>query len=258
MNTLLKPNGGQKLSIESRAENESSGGLHIYDSLRQDISCLSPTDRHVIRNWSNHTDRYHGPCTLFALCKEFCDTLLSVRTMQAPISAEDESQRGTRHNRPAISDAAKNLLEQICLEAGVEGPVDLQVDPTPIRLPPKQFLLVAQAKFFQQADCATDLFVHSCFWSNVERVYSRPLTPADEAWAFCFNAIVLIILGPESLNQNSDPQIAAQFVRPYLLTVLSAVSSSRLLMVAKIVNVQALALLVSTACIIKTYASLLR
>lgn len=258
MNTLLKPNEGQKLSIETRAENESSGGLPIYDSLRQDISCLPPTDRHVIRNWSNHTDRYHGPCTLFALCNEFCNALLSVGTMRAPGSAEDESQRGTRHNRPAIDDAAKNLLEQLCLEAGVEEFVDLQADPTPIQLPPKQVLLVAQEKFFQQADYATDLFAHSCFRSNVKRVYSRPLTTADEAWAICFNAIVLIILGPESLNQNSDPQIAAQFFRPYLLTILSAVSNSRVLMVAKIVNVQALALLVSTACIIKTYASLLQ
>lgn len=179
--------------------------------------------------------------------------------MQAPRSAEDESQRGTRHNRPAINDAAKNLLEHICLEAGVEESNDLQADPTPIRLPPKQFLLVAQARFFQQIDYATDLFVHPCFWSNVERVYSRPLTPADEAWAICFNSIVLIVLGPESLNQHSDPQIAAQFFRPYLLTILSAVSNSRVLMVAKIVNVQALALLVSTACSInKAYASLLQ
>lgn len=222
------------------------------------ISCQPPTDRHVIRNWSNRTDRYHGPCTLSALCNEFCDTLLSVRTMQAPRSGEDGSQRGTRHNRPATSDAAKSLLEQICLEVGVEESVDLQVDLTAIRFPPQQFLLVAQEKFFQQADYATDLLVHSCFWSNMERVYSRPLTPADEAWAICFNAIVLIVPGPESLNHNSDPQIAAQFVRPYLLTVLSAVNNSRILMITDIVNVQALALLVSTAGIIKTYASRLQ
>jgi hypothetical protein len=113
---------------------------------------------------------------------------------------------------------------------------------------------MAQTQFFQQTDYATDIFVQSCFWSNVERVYSRPFTPADEAWAICFNTIILIVLGPESSNQDCDSLFGSQFVRPFLLTVRSALSNPRDLMAAKIVNVQALALLVSIPCITKTKA----
>ena len=256
MNTLLKMNGNQRLFVEPATEDDCSGGFSANDPLSEDSTSLPPTDRHIVRSSSNLTDRYHGPCTLFALCNEFCDTLLSVEQMPTPTSAKNESQRSKRHNRPAINDATKDLLDHICLEAGTEESVDLQADPIPIRLPPKQFLLMAQTQFFQQADYATDIFVQSCFWSNVERVYSGPLTPADEAWAICFNTIILLVLGPESSTQDCDSLISSQFVRPFLLTVRSALSNPRVLMAAKIVNVQALALLVSTPCIVKMYASL--
>lgn len=257
MNTLLKTNGNQRLFVETATEDECSGGLSANDPLGEDSPCLPPTDRHIVRSSSNLTDRYHGPCTLFALCNEFSDTLLSVQRMQTPTSTNDESQRSKKHNKPAINDANKDLLDQICLEAGIEESVDLQADRIPIRLPPKQFLLMAQTQFFQQADYATDIFVQTCFWSNMERVYSKPFTPADEAWAICFNTIILLVLGPESSTQDCDSLIGSQFVRPFLLTVRSALSNPRVLMAAKIVNVQALALLVSTPCIIKMYASLL-
>ena len=220
--------------------------------------CLPPTDRHIVRNSLNLTDHYHGPCTLLALCNEFYDTLVSVQWMQAPGSVKDESQRSKGLNRPAISDTTRGLLDQVCLEAGVEDSVDLQAGPAPVQLPPKQFLLIAQTKFFQQADYATDLFVQSCYRSNVERIYNKPFTLADEAWAICFNVIILLVLGPESLTQYCDPQTTSQLIQPYLLTVRSALSNPRILTVAKLVNVQALALLVSTICIITMHISLLQ
>ena len=254
MNNLLKTNGGQRPSNVTAAENESSGGLFAYDSFREDSTCLPPTDRHIVRNWSNLSDRYHGPCTLLALCNEFRSTLLSMQSVQAPSSAESEYQRHRRHNSPVINDAAKDLLELICREAGIEECFDLQGDPTPIRLPPKQLLLIAQTRFFQQADYATDLFIQSCFQSNVERVYNEPLAPHDEAWAICFNMMIVLVLGPGSLNEN----VGSQFVRPYLMIVHSALSNPRILMATRIVNVQALALLVSAACIIRSYDSLLQ
>lgn len=254
MNTLLKTNGNQRLSVETATEDACSVEFSASDPLGGDSPCLPLTDRHIVRSSSNLTDRYHGPSTLFALCNDFCDTLLPVQPTQTPTSATDESQRSKKHHRPAISDAAKDLLIHICLEAGSEESVDLQADSIPIRLPPKQFLLMAQTQFFQQADYATDIFVQSSFCSNVERVYSRPFTPADEAWAICFNTIILLVLGPESSSQDCDPLIGSQFVRPFLLTVRSALSNPRVLMVPKLVNVQALVLLVSTPCILKMKA----
>ena len=248
MNTLLKVNGNQRLSIETATEDAGSGETLANDPLGEDSPGLPPTDRHIIRSTSNFTDRYYGPCTLFALCNDLSDTLIPAQRIQTPTSTRDERERSRSRNRPAISQAAKGLLDQICLEAGTEDSVDLQADLIPIRLPPKQFLLMAQTQYFQQVDYATDIFVQSCFWSNVERVYSRPFTPADEAWAICFNTMILLVLGPESSSQDWDSLMSSQFVRPFFLTVRSALSDPRALMTAKLVNVQALALLVSTRC----------
>ncbi|KAL9130414.1 MAG: hypothetical protein Q9175_007027 [Cornicularia normoerica] len=253
MNTLFKTNGNQRLSIETATEDGCSGEIFAGDPLGEDGQCL-PTDRHIVRSSLSLTDRYHGPSTLFALCNDFCDILLPVQRIQTLTSAKDESQRSEEHSRPAINDVVKDLLNHLCLEAGTEEAVDLQANSIPIRLPPKQFLLMAQTQFFEQADYATDIFVQSSFWPNVERVYSRPFTPADEAWAICYNTIILLVLGPESSSQDCDTLVGSQFVRPFLLTVRSALSNPRVLMAAKLVNVQALALMVSTPGILKMKA----
>ena len=101
-----------------------------------------------------------------------------------------------------MNNAAKDLLHHICLEAGSEESVDLQADPTPIWLPPKQSLLMAQTHFFQQADYATDVFVF-----QRGRVYSKPFRSANETWAFCSNTVMLLAFGPESLAQKCDFQV---------------------------------------------------
>ena len=250
MNTLLKTNGNSKLSTEAEREGECPGELFGSEQLDEDNPSLPPTDRHIVRCSANLTDRYHGPCTLFTLCNELSDTLLSAPGTRIPTSPKDDSPRTKRQCKPAINEATRNLLDHICFEAGIEDAIDLQADPIPIRLPPKQFLVMAQTQFFQQTNYVTDVFVQSCFWSNVERVYSRPFTPADEAWAICFNTIILLVLGPESSIQDCDSLLSSQFVRPFLMTVRSALSNPQVLMAAKIVNVQALALLVSPYTII--------
>ena len=256
MNTLLKFNGKQRLSIETVTEEDCSGAISTHNPLLEESPYLPSIDRHTIRRSSSLTDRYHGPCTLVGLCHEFSDGLLPLQPMQTLPAVTDEPQPTNRHPRPVVNDLTKFLLDRICLEAEVEDSVDLYADPKPIRLPPKQSLLMIQAPFFQQADHATDLFVQSSFWSNVERVYSRPFTPADEAWAICFNTIILLTIGPEVSRQNNDIQIGSQFVRPFLSTVRSLPHNPRVFMAAKLVNVQALALLVSYSCNIKTCPSL--
>lgn len=253
MTKFLKTNGNQKLFPNMAIEDDNPGEFPTDDILGEDDLSLPQTDRHIVRSSSNLTDRYHGPCTLLALCNEFSDTLLSAQQAQSPTSTSRDS---TSSNTPVINDAAKGLLDLIRLEASTEDSIDLQADPIPIRLPPKQFLLMAQTQFFQQVDYATDIFVQAHFWSNVERVYSRPFTSADEAWAICFNTIILLVLGPDSSSQDCDSMIGSQFVRPFLLTVRSALSNPRILMAAKIVNVQALALLVSVPSCSKLYALL--
>ena len=245
MNNFLRTNGNQRTTPETAIEAERSSENSADNPLCEDNLCLSPIDRHLVRSTLSLTDRYHGPCTLLAFCNDFRDTLLSVELVETPNSTPNVSPQNRKHIRPTIDVAAKGMLDRICLEVGTEESVDLQANFDPIRLPPKQFLMMAQTQFFQQADYETDIFVQSCFLTNVERVYSRPFTPADEAWAICFNTIILLVLGPENSTQSCDTLNGSQFVRPFLLTVRSALSNPRALLVAKIVNVQTLALLVS-------------
>jgi hypothetical protein len=191
-------------------------------------------------------DRPAGPSSLSALCHEFCDLAFSAQRPSSLRSTKDQIQQGETEDHPAQNEAIKDVLTRMCFDAGIEDSFNLQSDHVPIRLPPKQFLLTIQTQYFQQADYTTDIFVQSCFWSNVERIYSRPFTPADEPWAICLNTIILLVLGSESTAEGNDPLAGSQFAQPFLLTIRTALSNPRVLMAPKLVNIQALALLVST------------
>jgi hypothetical protein len=226
------------------AEEASSIVFSTDDQLIEEAPCLSPTNSHVFRSQPNPISRSHGPCTLVALCNAFYCTTLSEQHASGP---KDNSIRSSSQDRSATDEAVKGILASMCLEAGLEESFDLSSDQIPIRLPPKQFLLMAQSQFFQQPDFATDIFVPSSFWSTVERIYSQPFNPADEAWAICFNTIILLVLGSEASNQGGDPLLASQFVLPFFSTVRTALSNPRILMAPRLINIQALTLLVSSS-----------
>lgn len=212
-----------------------------------DTPARNPADRHAVRSEKDLEDRYHGPCSLLVLCTEFRDLILSEqrkRDLRQPGNDSPSSQK--KQDTTFHDEAVQGLLTRLCLEASLEDSFDHQSDHVPIRLPPKQFLLMAQAQFFERADFTTDLFVRSSFTSNIERLYSRPFNPSDEAWAICFNTIILLVLGSENSTQhNNDPIVGSQFALPFLMTVRTALSNPQVLMAPKLINVQALALLVS-------------
>lgn len=233
--------------MDNSKTEESSATLAIEDPLAEVTPCLLPTHDHEACRHNDSIDRYHGPCTLLALCNSFSDTILSEQWTPGPPPGKDESQKSNKQEDLAKNEAVKDVLVRMCLEASIEESFDLQPNHTPIRLPPKQFLYMIQNQCFQQADYATDIFVQSSFWSNVERIYSRPFTSADKAWAICFNTLILLVLGSEVQTQNNDPLFESQFVLPFLSTVRTALNNPRVLMAPKLINVQALTLLVSTS-----------
>jgi hypothetical protein len=244
LTTLLKTGVCQRPTINIAAEEEPSGSCSADDQLTEPTPPRLRKYGHIVRG-QEKIDYYHGPHTLFALCSEFGNTTLSEQRPQSSGPAEDEPLQSKIQERAAKYEAVKDLLARMCLEAGSEESVDPPSDHIPIRLPPKQFLLMVQAQFFQQADYSTDTFVQSCFCSNVERIYSRTFTSADETWAICFNTIIILVLGSEDATQGEDPLVGSQFALPFLLTIRTALSNPRVLMVPKIIHVQALALLVS-------------
>lgn len=244
---MLRVNRGYGSSLDLTTDEDETANATAADAkFTDETPCRIITDRHIVRSQGDLIDRYHGPCTLFALCKDFCDTILSERQMQGSPSSQSQPQQGEMQDGAARNEELRGLLTGLYLEAQIEETFDLPPGYYPVRLPPKQFLLMAQTQFFQQCDYTTDIFVQSNFLSHVERIYSRPFAPADEAWAICFNVVILLVLGFENPNHGSnDSLLGSQFVRPFLLTVRMALSNPRILMAPKLINVQALALLVS-------------
>ncbi|KAM5347989.1 hypothetical protein ACJ41O_007813 [Fusarium nematophilum] len=181
-------------------------------------------DRHIVRDEQHLVDRYHGPSSLYTLCKEFHDD---------PIFETSEAD--------AILDndiAIRIMLQQLLTDAGKEEYLDIPSEHTGICLPPRQFLSIVVGQFFKNADYATDIFVRSNFQVHLDRVYSQPLKPSDEGWAVCFNVIVLLAIRKDQTNQGNN-----SFIQPFLQTLRMAVNNPRVFLTPRLVNVQALALL---------------
>lgn len=241
LTALLKTTGSRRTSLETAADDDSSFSLSGHEQSDSEVS-PSPPNRHIVRSHGDLVDRYHGPCTLFALCNEISATVISQQADWSTSLGKDGFQiRNGGYTSPR-GGLIEQMLTRMCLDAGIEESFDLKQGQPPASLPPKRLLHMVQSQFFQNADYTTDIFLLENFSYNMERVYSQPLSPADEGWAICFNTIILLVLGTESTTPGST---RSQFVSPLLEIVSAALNNSRVLMSPKLVNVQALALLVS-------------
>lgn len=182
---------------------------------------------HVIRDEGTQIERYHGPWTLVALCRDF--------------GADLASHAGARHNEVVTALVERMLSE---LSRVDDNNLDLGAKPgepdTGICLPPRQLLSVMLDSFLKQADYSTDIFSRQSIYEAVDRVYKEPSNPASEAWALCFNLVILLTLGAEHPVRSDDP-----FARPMLQAVYATARKPDCFMLPRLVNVQALALLVS-------------
>lgn len=207
------------------------------------------------------SDRYSEPCTLPTLCNELRDLNLE-RQMS---SSSPTSASGTAAPRTSFSslgeevtrkETANGLSATLCSVVSTEEPLDLvhdtNVNPC-ILLPPKQFLIMACTPFFQQEDPAIDLFCQPTFWANVERIYSKPFTSADDAWALCFNNIILLVLGAGQPGFGSGSVMGSQFAMPFISTMRCALACPEFFTAPKLINVEALALLVSDSAPLNFY-----
>lgn len=128
------------------------------------------------------------------------------------------------------------------LEPILDGPEQVQ-----LRLPPKQLLLMVLPQFFSQVDYSIDVFVECHLRQNIEHVYSRPPTSANDAWAICFNTIILLVLDSEGSNRGNDPLMASQYSLPFFHAMRTALHQAHFLTTPRLINVQALALLVCSS-----------
>jgi hypothetical protein len=213
-------------------------------------SPASPTSRRIIRGEDEQGDQYHGPGTLVSLCHELKDAVLAKEDTASP-DANTNNTNNKRHSQCSFSsnETYTDLLDRICILASYEPPMEGH-EHTPIRLPPKQLLLMALPQFFSQVDYSTDIFVETHFTANIERVYSRSTSPADDAWAICFNTIILLVLGSENWTMGNDPLMVTQFAIPLFQAMRVALRQAKFLTTPRLINVQALALLVSPSLLL--------
>ncbi|KAF4982431.1 hypothetical protein FZEAL_1949 [Fusarium zealandicum] len=193
----------------------------LHDLTKPDGSMTTRKDSYIVRDRIHSVDRYHGPCSLYALCKEFHGD---------PIFETDES----------VDDGSTTrvMLRHMLSEASKEQYLDIPSGSVGTSLPPRQFLNIVVGQFFKNADYATDMFVRPSFQAHLDRIYSQPLRSSDDGWAVCFNVIVLLAIGRDQTNQGSSP-----FIQPFLQTLRMAVNNPRVFLTPRLVNVQALSLL---------------
>ncbi|ESU11177.1 hypothetical protein FGSG_05242 [Fusarium graminearum PH-1] len=192
-----------------------------------DSGPVAHTNCHIVRDASQSLDRYHGPCSLYALCKEF----------------HDDPIFGVPDNNTSTHTAEHAMLQEMLYKASNEPHLDIPSQPTGICLPPRQFLNLVIGPFFKNTDYATDVFVRSAFQLQIDRIYSQPIVPSDEGWAICFNVIVLLGIKREPTTQGNS-----HFIQSLLQTMRMAINNPRVFLTPRLVNVQALALLYDITC----------
>lgn len=185
-----------------------------------DLGDRVPPGGFVIREEGTLNERYYGPWTLDAECRDF----------NRDVSSSSIS------TMPDLVQGFQRALEST--------PVDLPSPPirqgqNSERLLPKVFLSVMVEHFVSQADFCTDIFLRKTLESAVDRAYSDSRDAHHEPWAVCLDLIFLFVLGAE------QPLRAADHTQPLFDAVDSAISKQQLFMAPRLIAVQTLALLVS-------------
>lgn len=196
-------------------------------------------NRYIVRQEGSSIDQYHGPGSLYALCREFCDD---------SIFKDSRGESGIENDS-----LVPILLKKLCTDASRVHDMNLFSQLPTITLPPRQFLFAMAGKFFKNADYTTDIFVQSNFLMQMDRVYAQALRPVDEAWAACFNMVALLAIGKDQDAPSNTPR-----VQSFNKTLQIAINNPRLFLVPRLVNVQALALLVSLLSLSTKSANLRR
>ncbi|KAH9895428.1 hypothetical protein F4778DRAFT_746711 [Xylariomycetidae sp. FL2044] len=249
LTAALKHNGAQQLIANSgTGENPDHNVTETDDPgiTRRVIGCY-PSKGRIMRGQDGTGGLSRGPGTLLSLCQELQDFVLSEESNPEPHQAvaHEPVSSGRNSTQSMLADGrCAELLERICIIASFDTPLEApEQSRTVIKLPPKQLLLLALPQFFSQIDYTTDIFVETRLVAQVEVIYSQPQIPVNDAWAICFNTIILLVMGSESWSRGNDRLMVSQFAQPLFQAMRTALHQARFLTTPDLINVQALALL---------------
>lgn len=215
---------------ESDRENDASSVSSRQHSLRKSQSSDESddfdedSDLHIFRSKVDMADRYHGPSSLFVLCKKIRQQLIV-------------------SGKATACGAHLEALQSLCEAVGASDPFSFHTDQASDQLVPKRQAATAVGHFLQHLDIRTDIFSHNNLLSNLERIYSQPPKAGDETWTTCFKVIALLVLGME-LSAQAKNALFGDFARSFLPSRAALVNSS-LLNTPRLINVQTLILLVN-------------
>jgi hypothetical protein len=210
-------------STSSTRQTSVGGSLDEEEDENPSLYSDDSPDLHVHHNQVDMVDYYHGPLSLFVLCKQFQSCALSV-------------------SKARCGNPLRDVLQNLCERAGVLEPFPPFGDQPVINLLPKQQAITIIGHFFQHVDCVTDIFVKSNLLTHVERIYSQSTEPGEDVWAICLQAITVLVWGME-ISAQAGNGLFGDFARSFLPSR-AALVNSRLLTTPRLINVQTLIILV--------------
>lgn len=188
-----------------------------------------PSDGYLFHDSMDTTHHYHGPSSLYILCKRFESLTLYSRRLEngSPVHA---------------------MLQGICEKAGALEPFPAFGGSPVIKLLSRQQVNTVIDPFFERVNYATDIFVKSNLLAHIERIYSGATESGDDIWAICLQVITVLVWGTEISSEYGNA-LFGDFARSFLPSR-TAMVHSNLLTTPKLINVQTLILLV---CIIPSF-----
>ena len=180
-------------------------------------------DMHLLHDSMDLVNYYHGPASLYILCKRFESLIINARSPE--------------HGTPVQS-----MLHGICEKAGTLETFPPFGDKPVINLLSRQQANTVIDRFFQRVNYATDVFVKSNLLASIERVYSGSTENGDDVWAICLQVITVLVWGTEISSQYGNG-LFGDFARSFLPSR-TALVHSNLLTTPRLINVQTLILLV--------------
>ena len=202
------------------------------------------TTKHYLVN-----DHHYGTSSLASLfneIQELIDTRMTNKKDSVSANGSTSPLESLQECQLALHNIAKTITYHDSL--------DVPGEDLPPTLPPREVLEAKVESYFSQANSILPVFRKSAFCENIQRIYTAATDQADIAWIICFNNIILQTLSADTIQhpdesdeshvtQRNSPE--KELLQPLLVNYRRGLKRTDRLLEPKLVNVQALLLMVS-------------
>ena len=213
---------------------------HTRSGKSNETSVLT-TERYLVN------DHHYGTSSLASLFNEIqglIDTRLTDKKDSVSANGSTSPLDSLQECQLALRNIAKTLIYHDSL--------DVPGEDLPPTLPPREVLEAKVESYFSQANSILPIFRKSAFCENIQRIYTAATD--DIAWIICFNNIILQTLSADTIqhvDESDDSHVTQrnssekELLQPLLVNYRRGLKRIDRLLEPKLVNVQALLLMVS-------------